>query len=428
METKAKKSTNTTKNPSPKSKSSKKNYKISQSEDPFGGPVFVLAGEHSGDLLGGELLKEIHKKAPQTQFFGIGGKEMESQGNWSSLEDIENLSVIGFWEALRKYKYLKSLMQRLVQEILSKNCFYAILIDYPGFNLRLAKILHEHGIRVIFYVSPQIWAWKFKRIFHIQKYVDLMITLFRFEEDIYKEYGVNAVYAGHPLQKRLQESIQKEKPLSLTINNEIPIGLLPGSRSQEVKKLLPILLNAAKIMDQHFQKNNQKLIFLVPNINPHLEKYIQKKIQKFQNKNPNLQIYYSFQSSSRVMQISKILLLSSGTATLEGVYWEKPMVILYKVSFITYLIASFFVKTRFIGLVNILAGKEVCRELIQAECKPHLVAQEAIALLENKKYYNHVFNQLKAIKERELSVPNPARLAASKILEFIKKTTVNFPQ
>jgi len=210
----------------------------------------VLAGEHSGDLLGGDLLKELKRKSPNLEFFGIGGTEMVQKANLHTLVDIERLSVIGFWEAVKKYSYLKSLMDMLLEEIERRKCKYAILIDYPGFNLRLAERLRERNIEVIFYVSPQIWAWKFKRIFKIQKNVNLMLTLFQFEEELYREYGVNAFFVGHPLPKRIQESLRKENPLPVNINHksEIVIALLPGSRSQEIQKLTHILLKSASMI------------------------------------------------------------------------------------------------------------------------------------------------------------------------------------
>ncbi len=388
----------------------------------------MLAGEHSGDLLGGDLLKELKRKSPNLEFFGIGGTEMVQKANLHTLVDIERLSVIGFWEAVKKYSYLKSLMDMLLEEIERRKCKYAILIDYPGFNLRLAERLRERNIEVIFYVSPQIWAWKFKRIFKIQKNVNLMLTLFQFEEELYREYGVNAFFVGHPLPKRIQESLRKENPLPVNINHksEIVIALLPGSRSQEIQKLTHILLKSASMIHTYFQskKNPKKVVFLLPNINPHLEGYIQGKIRQFLKKYPSLNLHYVFNASSRVMEVSDILLLASGTATLEGVYWEKPMVILYKVSLFTYFIASLLVRSPYIGLINILAGKEICRELIQAECSSNLVFKEAIAILENRNYRNKIIQEIIKLKSKELSVPDAAKLASERILEYIRSVSI----
>lgn len=416
MEAKAKKRS------TPSKKSTDKNPLTKK--DSFQSQVCVIAGEHSGDLLGGDLLREIQKISSSTKFFGIGGEEMISQG-LESIESLENLSVIGFSEILKKYGFLKKLMERLVQEILKRKTQFVILIDYPGFNLRLAERLQSHDIKVIFYVSPQIWAWKFKRIFHIRENVNLMLTLFQFEEELYRDYGVNAHFVGHPLPKRIQESLKLENPLPITISKdnrkELIVGLLPGSRKQEIHNLIDILLNSAIVIQNHFlkKKNPQEVVFLIPNINSHQEDYIKEKIAKKLKSKPNLKIYYSFQSSSQVMEVSDVLLLASGTATLEGVYWEKPMVVLYKVSLFTYFLGSLLIRTQNIGLVNILAGKEICRELIQTECRPSLIAEEAIAILEDKKYRKKITDQIIEVKQRELNIPNGARLAAKKIIEYV---------
>jgi lipid-A-disaccharide synthase len=413
METKIKKTSPTTKKSSPK-----------QKKDLFGSPVFVLAGEHSGDLLGGDLLRELTKLSPGTDFYGIGGEEMKAQG-MESLEDLENLSVIGFAEVIKKYSYLKNLMETVVSEILKRESKFVILIDYPGFNLRLAERVKSHNIQVIFYVSPQIWAWKFNRIFHIRKNVDLMLTLFQFEEDMYRDYGVNAYFVGHPLPKRIQKSLKTEKPLAIKKDKnskEMIVGLLPGSRRQEITKLLDPILESAALIHDHFKKTNhpKKLIFLLPNINPKLEDYIKDKITEFITKYPAVEVHYAFQSSSQVMEASDVLLLASGTATLEGVYWEKPMVVLYKVSLFTYFLGSMLIRTENIGLVNILAGKEICRELIQAECTPELISREAIAILEDPIYKKRITSEVIRVKNRELSETDGAKRASRTIIDYVK--------
>lgn len=422
MEPKAKKRSTPSKKskskPSPKTTSRPTSTKKTST---FPKPVFVLAGEHSGDLLGSDLLKELKKKEPSVRLFGIGGEEMISQG-LESMESLENLSVIGFSEIVKKYSFLKSLMDRIVSQIQERGTELAILIDYPGFNLRLAEKLQKIGVKVVFYVSPQIWAWKFKRIFFIRKNVDLMLTLFQFEEDLYREYGVNAFFVGHPLPLRIQESLTQEKSLEVSIqkSKDLVIGLLPGSRKQEIHKLLDVLLDTAERIFLHFQKNNstKNPLFLLPNINSHQENYILQKIQKKTKKVPGLRIHYSFQSSSQVMESSELLILASGTATLEGVYWEKPMIVLYKVSLFTYFLGAFLLRTKNVGLVNILAGKEICRELIQNECTPSLISKEAIAILEDKKYQKKIVDSITNVKKKELSVHNGAKMAAEKIVEF----------
>ena len=387
-------------------------------------PIFVLAGEHSGDILGAELLHVLQKYLPEKHFYGIGGSAMEAEG-FESIEDIENLSVIGFFEILKKYSFLKKLLERMIEEILARGTKVVILIDYPGFNLRLAEKLKKHNIKVIFYVSPQIWAWKFNRIYHIRKNIDLMLTLFQFEEDLYRKYGVNAYFVGHPIAKRIRDSKKNESAIKLDktiLENRHIIGLLPGSRGQEIKKLtIPLLSAASKISDHYAKgKKSKKFLFLLPNINPKYEAFIQEQIEIFSKKNPNLMVEYAFHASLQVMEQSEILLIASGTATLEATYFAKPMVIVYKVSMLTYLIGSFLLRTKNVGLVNILAGEEVCRELLQAECNGDYISEETIRILDDAKYRKKISDGVLSVKNRELKESDGSHNAAKTIMNYLR--------
>jgi lipid-A-disaccharide synthase len=382
--------------------------------------VLIFTGEHSGDLLGSDLMAELKQLRPELNYYGVGGTSMEAQG-FESLEELEKLAVIGFSEAIRKYSFLKKLLFQIVEEAKRRDTKFAILIDYPGFNLRLAKELKAIGIPSIFYVSPQIWAWKFKRIFFIKEHIALMLTLFRFEETIYKEYGVNAKFVGHPITKRIPEKLKKEPPLPSDlpqVGEGFVIGLLPGSRTGEIGKLLGPILGTAKLLHEHYRSSKKEIVFLLPNINKGREPFILSKIEELKKEVPDIKIHYLWDSSLRVMSASDILLIASGTATLEGLFFEKPMVILYKVSLFTYLIGSLLIKSKFIGLANILSGTEVCREITQNEAKPKYIIKEALEILENRKYRNKIIKILQETKERELGSLNGARLAAKEISHF----------
>lgn len=385
----------------------------------------IFTGEHSGDLLGGDLMAELKHLRPELSYYGVGGTNMEAQG-FESLEDLEKLAVIGFSEAIKKYSFLKKLLFQVVEEVKKRDTKFAILIDYPGFNLRLAKELKALGIPSVFYVSPQIWAWKFKRIFFIKEHIALMLTLFRFEETIYKEYGVNAKFVGHPITKRIPEKLKKEPPLPTGLpemGEGYVIGLLPGSRTGEIGKLLGPILGTAKLLHEHFEGSKKEIVFLLPNINKGREPFILSKIDALKQEVPNIKIHYLWDSSLRVMSASDLLLIASGTATLEGLFFEKPMVILYKVSLFTYLIGSLLIKSKYIGLANILSGTEVCREITQNEAKPKYIIREALEILENKKYRNKIIKILQETKERELGTLNGAKLAAKEISHFYGELT-----
>ncbi|PJZ24331.1 lipid-A-disaccharide synthase [Leptospira hartskeerlii] len=389
-------------------------------------PVFmILAGEHSGDLLGAEVLKELKKHDPELTFFGIGGPRMLEEG-FDSIENMEELSVIGFTAVLFKYKFLKALMDRLVEEAVARSCTHAILVDYPGFNLRLAARLKELGIKVIFYVSPQLWAWNFGRIYQIKETIDLMLVLFPFEKKIYDDYGVRSVFVGHPIAQRIKEKIRKEAQIPVDekqLAHLQTITLMPGSRTGEIHRMLDTLLKSAALIHQEAEAEKKHVRFLIPNINLKEEEFIQTKIKETEEAYPGIKIEYLFDRSLRCIEASDIVLVTSGTATLEVVYFEKPMVILYKVSLLSYFISAFLIRTPFIGLVNILSGRETVKELIQAECTPEETVRETMAILKNKKYRNQMIEEIRSVKE-SLGEEHSSKNASKAILQFLKEKPV----
>lgn len=384
--------------------------------------ILVIAGEHSGDLIGSDLLQELSTMEPDYHYYGIGGEGMIQNG-LESLEEMEHLSVIGFSEAIKKHSYLKKVFYRVLEETTQRPTQLAILIDYPGFNLRLAKELKKRGIQTVFYVSPQIWAWKFKRIYFIKEHIALMLTLFRFEEEIYHEYGVNAKFVGHPITKRIPEKLKKEPVIPEKLSDShhgYTVGLLPGSRKGEIHRLIDPILGTAVLLHEQCKLEKKKIVFLLPNINQKEESFLLEKISAVKQIHPDLQIHYLWNSSLRVMEASDLLLIASGTATLEGLYFETPMVILYKVSLFTYFLGSLLIKSKFIGLANILCGQEVCREITQNECRPEYILQEAWKILSNVKLRNKIKGILREAKERELGTMNASKKAAKEIQSLLK--------
>ncbi len=376
----------------------KKKKKISEE-------ILIIAGEHSGDLLGADLMRSLPK---EFQFFGIGGKEMKKQGMVSKFE-MESLSVIGFTGILTKYFPLKKIAKSLVDEAKLKNIKYAILIDYPGFNLYLAEKLKEQNIKIIFYVSPQIWAWRFKRIFKIQKLVDLILLLFPFEKKIYDKYNINSRFVGHPLSDRMEEKLKIEKDFK-TSKNKRKICIMPGSRKGEIRRLLIPILDSLRIIKQ---KTNEELELFLPNINSSEESYIFSILENYND----LKIDYYFDKTARCIQNSDVVIVASGTATLEVAYFEKPMVIIYQLSTISYLIGKAMVLTEYVGLVNILSEKEICKELIQSNCNKENISKEVLRLFTDKDYYSEMKNNLSKVK-KSLG-KNASKKASETILELI---------
>lgn len=380
--------------------------------------ILILTGEHSGDLLGGELIKEIKKIKKNLHFFGVGGSEMSKEGV-ESYADIEQMTVVGFSGILTKYNFLKNLLNTLVDDAVNKKAIAAILIDYPGFNLRLAEKLKQNGIKVIYYASPQIWAWKFNRIFKIRDNVNLMMTLFKFEETLYKEYNVNAVFVGHPVMYRIPNKIKEENNKEgRAFSNLLTIVLMPGSRNSEISRLLSDLLNAAVLIQNSIK---EQIRFIVPNINEKEESYILNEIEKYKDK---INIDYCFNCSLHSIKIADLVILSSGTATLEVTWFVKPMIIIYKISWLTWILGKLLVKAKFIGLVNILAGEEICKELIQLNCKPELIHKEAIEILKNDQYRSQMMQKIKQVKNNLSAGMEPSKLAALEVIKLINESVI----
>ncbi len=381
--------------------------------------ILIVCGEPSGDLLGADLIQELRKTSGNFSFTGIGGNEMEKLG-FHSLHDMESLSVIGFTGIITRYNQLKRIAKDLVEKAVSQNVHYAVLIDYPGFNLHLAEKLREKGIKIIFYVSPQIWAWRFKRIFRIQKCVDLMLVLFPFEKKIYDEYNVNCEFVGHPLSSRMKEKIVTEKPVQLE-KGVTTVCLMPGSRAGEIAKLIDPILDSAVLIQKKMDSQNKKVQFILPNINKSQEPVILEKL-KSAEKELNLKVTYFFDNSAKCLEASDLVILSSGTATLEVTYFEKPMIIVYKLGFFTYQIGLRIVNAKDIGLVNILAGKRICKEFLQKDVNGQTIFTEAMHILEDKNYREEMIREIKAVK---MSLGDDAgKNASAAILKLIRESAL----
>lgn len=371
-------------------------------------PVMVIAGEHSGDWLGADLIRAL-KKRGYDSFFGTGGPSMQAEGA-ELIETVESMNVIGFVEAFRAYRRLKALAEKLADMALEKDVSCAVLIDYPGFNLRIAEMLKKRGIAVCYLVSPQIWAWNYRRIKTIRKNIDLMLTLFPFEEDMYRAESVRAYCVGHPLVHRLPRQLKSEEPIRSFSGKTI--GLLPGSRNSEIRRLLIPMLEAAR----NLQADYKRIRFLIPGINPHAENYIKDILARYSD----LNVEYIEGRSLRVMESSDLVILSSGTATMETAYFQKPMIILYKVGLLNFLLGSAVLRTRFLGMVNLLAHYQVAPELIQREVRSEVIYEYAKQFLSDKTYYDKTVEELDAVK-KSLGKGNPAEKAADHIVRVFEE-------
>lgn len=333
---------------------------------------YIIAGEASGDLHGSNLMKALKKKDPNAAFRFWGGDLMNGQGG-TLVKHYRDLAFMGFLEVAINLRTILNNIKFCKEDIRDHQPDVLILVDYPGFNLRIAKFAKELGIKVVYYISPQLWAWKEGRVEIIKKYVDEMMVILPFEEEFYKKHGVHSHFVGHPLLDAISnledidtEVFKKENGL----NEKEIIALLPGSRKQEVEKMLELMLSVRP----HFKKY-QFVIAGAPSLSKDFyQRYVDENVHFVSNKTYDL------------LRCSKAALVTSGTATLETALLNIPEVVCYRGSKISYAIAKRLVKNiNYISLVNLIMDREVVKELIQADLTTENLVKELNQILEGEK-------------------------------------------
>ncbi len=347
--------------------------------------IGIVVGEVSGDTLGVKLMRSFREQGIDAEFEGIGGPQMIAEG-FNSYYPMETLSVMGIVEVLKDLKKLFAVRDGLINQWTQHPVDIFIGIDAPDFNLRLSKSIKEKNlpIKTVQYVSPSVWAWRQGRVHGIKQSIDLVLCLFPFEKVFYEQYEVPAAFVGHPLAKQLplENPIQIAKQQLGIDENQKHIALLPGSRKGEVERLLPMLLGAANIL----HTKHPDIQFLIPAINDARKQQIEQGVEQLAPQlKAKIHILENTDSESKigrmVMNASDVIALASGTATLEAMLMHRPMVTFYKLHWLTYLIAKFLVKIPYYSLPNIIAGKKVIEELIQADATPESLAAEIEKLM-----------------------------------------------
>ena len=372
--------------------------------------ILIAAGEASGDLHASCLVKAMLELKPSLHFYGMGGEKLRQVGV-RTIFDISRLSVMGIIEVIRHLGHLYRVFKWLEKSLKSEKPDLIILIDYPDFNLRLAKVAKRYNVPVLYYISPQIWAWRTRRIKMIGKLVDRMIVVFPFELSLYEREGIEVSFVGHPLLDIVRVNKSKEENIKRCglDDHKITIGLLPGSRLNEVKRILPPMIGAAQQLSKRF-KNLQ---FILP-IAPGLKK---EDIVKLTAHTP-IALTVVDNSMHEVINSSYLVVVASGTATLETALLSTPMVILYKMSPLSYLVGRTLVKVKYIGMANIIAGKKVVPELIQDEATAERITYEVTRMIEDTSYHQGICEELSCIKKK-LGEPGASKRAAKIALDML---------
>jgi len=376
--------------------------------------VMIVAGEASGDLHSSGLVREMFKLQPDLEIFGVGGDRMRQQGV-RLLYHINEMSVIGFWDVLKRFSFFRRVYRSLVSAMEENRPDLLILIDYPGMNLKLAAAAKQRGIKVFYYIAPQVWAWGSNRIQKMVRLVDKMAVIIPFEEKMFNDAGIDAKFVGHPLLETVTSKLGRDeffKRHNLVPNHKV-LGLLPGSRSLEIKRLLPGMLQTVRQL-RNAHPDIQIIISKADSVAPGIYQEI------LQNNN---QVKLVENSTHEIMKHSDLLIVASGTATLESALFTTPLIIVYKVDPISYLIGKQLIKIDSIGLVNIIAEQKIVPEFIQRQFHWKRLLPETEKLLYDKEQRNKIIANLKKIRKK-LGEPGAAIKSAQIALETMNSKQI----
>lgn len=361
---------------------------------------YIIAGEASGDLHASNLVRAMKRKYPALEFRGWGGDKMSAQGV-EIIKHYRELAFMGFVEVIANLRTILKNLDQCKKDILGFKPDAIILVDYPGFNLRIAEFAHQHGIKVFYYISPQVWAWKQSRVHKIKRIVDRMFCILPFEKDFYKKFEYDVSFVGHPLldviaeEEKNNENIQRAEKKT--------IALLPGSRRQEISNMLPVMLETTR----HFKEFNF-VVAAAPSV----------PVSFYEGFTQGYNVIVSGQTYD-LLRRSEAALVTSGTATLETALFEVPLVVCYKGNTLSYFIARKLVKVKYISLVNLVLEKQVVKELIQSDLNVENLKTELHKVLFDKEARGEMKQQLLSLKQK-LGSGGASETTANEILDMMK--------
>ncbi len=364
----------------------------------------IIVGEKSADNHGAKLIESIKMLEPKSSFIGLGGPNMVREGLYT-IEDIEKLAIMGFSEVIKQLLFFLRLRKKIIKIIKNYKPDHIILIDYPGFNLRLLKKIKKNfNIPITYYISPQIWAWKENRIRLIKKYVDQMLVIFKFEKRWYKERGLNVKYVGHPFFDQWEPTHKKIMQNLLKISKDkLLVTLYPGSRKQELKRHLPLFIEIAKKIKEKIPETHF-IIGLANNLE--ISSFIIPSWIKIERENSQISL-----------ECADLALVCSGTATFEAAVYKTPMIIIYKMSKLSWLITKLIVRVKFAGIINIIANNKIIPEYIQYEAQVDPIVKNSLDLLKNEQMNKEMKKNLKNIC-KDFNTKGASINVAKKIINY----------
>ena len=363
--------------------------------------IMMIAGEASGDLHGAGVVRELKKRKSDIEIYGIGGEKMQAEG-MQLIFHVREISFMGFWEVVKHLPLIRSVERTLEAVLSARRPDALVLIDYPGFNLRFAEKARRLGIKIVYYISPQVWAWNPGRVKKMRTMIDKMLVVFPFEVDIYRKFGIDVDFVGHPLLEVLNTpQARTEFCTRYGFDPSQPIvGLFPGSRRQELERIFPPMLGAAEILTR---KYGVQVAVGAASILAYdfVESFVRE----------DLRVKIIQNAAYDVMANSDVALVASGTATLETACFGRPMVVVYKTSWLSYFIGRLLIRIENIGLVNIVAGKTIVPELIQHQVTAERLADAAGRFLEDNPLREQTRQALSQVKLRLGTLGASARVA-----------------
>ena len=335
--------------------------------------IYFVAGEVSGDNHGASLMRALREMRPDLQFSGRGGPQMKAIAGQHFHNWIGDAAVLGLWEVIKNYGYFRQKFRETLNEIENQKPYAVVLIDYPGFNLRLARALRRQtrSCKIIYYISPQVWAWNRGRIKQMARWLDLMLCIFPFEAELYNKSGLRTIFVGHPMIERLSaQKIDSSRDRNL-------LALFPGSRRREVRKIFPVMLRTA----EKLLRAKPNLRFEVGAASQEVAREIERRVRGVMPLQDRLEVKTG--ESAAIMQRAFAGVIASGSATQEAAYYRLPFVLVYKVSWLTYLAGRLVIKVDYLGMPNVIANKEIVPEFIQHHAGPTAIAASVIQLIDD---------------------------------------------
>ncbi len=360
--------------------------------------LLVIAGEYSGDMHAADVIRELKKTDPELDIWGVGGEKLRAEGV-ETLRDIKEMDVLGIAEVLAKYSFFKRVFNEVLAEVDRRKPDAALLVDYPGFNLRLARQLKNRGIKVLYYVCPQVWAWNRGRIPKMAKMIDRLMVIFPFEVEVFKEVDLRVDFVGHPMVDELRE-FRETDPEPLPWNSKKKIALLPGSRKQEIHYILPPLLEAARLMEE----SRPDLSFIIPVPERRLA-MVEEILQKSKKAPRNVSVITG--QAREVLKQADAAFVASGTATLEAALLGCPAVLVYRGGFLNHLFLRMLIRVPWLGIANIISGREIMPERLQKEMRSIELAATIDPLMNDTPARAAMLENFQTL-EKELGTGSPA--------------------